>query len=94
MNYQGICDLKREVQHLREELLRWKSVDTTKLKDITDLDECKQLLQRERERSHAMRQEIAATGYGREVVLRRELEEHRKEVERLKDETENLRRMR
>jgi len=30
----------------------WASVDTTKLADITDLDECKRRLQRERERSH------------------------------------------
>jgi len=36
----------------------WASVDTTKLADITDLDECKRRLQRERERSHGAIREL------------------------------------
>jgi len=36
----------------------WASVDTTKLADITDLDDCKRRLQRERERSHGAIREL------------------------------------
>lgn len=75
---------KAEIERLKGELLRLTCIDTTPLADITDLLECKILLQRERERSYGLTQEIATTGYGKEVDLRRELEHHRRENERLR----------
>jgi len=58
----AIQELEAEVERLRAENAKlaagWASVDTTKLADITDLDDCKRRLQRERERSHGAIREL------------------------------------